>query len=55
LVHCVDDAVVAPEQGRRLAQAWPGAVLLETRGLGHRNVLRDPATVQAVADFFAAR
>jgi len=55
LVHCVDDVVVAPEQGRRLAQAWPGAVLLETRGLGHRNVLRDPATVQAVVDFFAAR
>lgn len=53
LVHCVDDAVVAPEQARRLAQAWPGAVLLETRGLGHRNVLRDPATVRAVADFFA--
>ena len=54
VVHCLDDVVVAPEQARRLVAAWPGAVLQETRGLGHRNVLRDPTTVASVADFVAA-
>ena len=54
VVHCIDDVVVAPEQARRLVAAWPGAVLQETRGLGHRNVLRDPTTVASVADFVAA-
>jgi hypothetical protein len=47
--------IVAPDQGRRLAAAWPAATLRETRGLGHRNLLRDPATLEAVAAFFQAR
>jgi hypothetical protein len=34
-----------------IAAAWPGARWLMTRGLGHRRILRDPATVQAVVDF----
>jgi pimeloyl-ACP methyl ester carboxylesterase len=54
IVHCVDDVIVAPDQGRRLAAAWPAATLRETRGLGHRNLLRDPATVAAVVAFFQA-
>jgi pimeloyl-ACP methyl ester carboxylesterase len=54
VVHCVDDVIVMPDQGRRLAAAWPAATLLETRGLGHRNLLRDPATLAAVAAFFQA-
>ena len=54
IVHCVDDVIVAPDQGRRLAAAWPAATLRETQGLGHRNLLRDPATLAAVVAFFQA-
>ena len=53
VVHCLDDVIVAPDQARRLVAAWPGATLRETRGLGHRNLLRDAATLDAVAAFFA--
>ena len=53
VVHCVDDPVVAHTQAVRLRQAWRGAKGLDTRGLGHRDLLRDPQTVDAVADFIA--
>ena len=53
VVHCADDPIVAHEQAQRLRRAWPDARGLDTRGLGHRDILRDPATVDAVADFIA--
>ncbi len=53
VVHDRDDREVPPFHGTSLAQAWPGARLLETGGLGHRRVLRAPAVVADIGRFLA--
>ena len=53
VVHDRDDREVRSADGAAIAAAWPGARLLETDGLGHRRVLRDPSVVAAVAAFLA--
>jgi pimeloyl-ACP methyl ester carboxylesterase len=53
VVHDRDDREVRSTDGAAVAAAWPGARLLETQGLGHRRVLRDPAVVGSVAAFLA--
>ncbi len=55
IVHDADDVAVPWRQGRRIADAWPGARFLKTRGLGHGRILRDPATVESVVDFISGR
>ena len=50
MIHDRDDREVGFEHGERLASAWPNAQLLETHGLGHRRVLRDPAVLAAAVD-----
>jgi pimeloyl-ACP methyl ester carboxylesterase len=54
IVHDRDDREVPWRQGKMIAGAWPGAQWLATRGLGHRRILRDEATVKAVVDFLAS-
>ena len=54
VVHDEDDVDVPLRDGRTYTEAWPGATLLTTRGLGHRRILRDPDVVAAVAHFFGA-
>jgi len=51
IVHDRDDRDVPWTQGAAIAGAWPGAQWLATQGLGHRRILRDTATVQAIVDF----
>jgi len=53
IVHDRDDREVPWQQGRMIAEVWPGALWRASRGLGHRRILRDAATVKAVVDFFA--
>lgn len=53
LVHDHEDREVPWFHGQAIAQAWPDARLVGTRGLGHRRVLRDAAVLAAVADFMA--
>jgi pimeloyl-ACP methyl ester carboxylesterase len=53
VVHDRDDREVSWDDGVSVAAAWPGARLMETSGLGHRRVLRDPAVVAAVSAFLA--
>jgi pimeloyl-ACP methyl ester carboxylesterase len=53
VVHDVDDREVPFSHGAAVAAAWPGARLVETSGLGHRRLLRDPAVVAQVASFVA--
>ncbi|WP_028049284.1 alpha/beta fold hydrolase [Cellulomonas sp. URHD0024] len=40
-----------PADGERIAESWPDAELRMTDGLGHRRILRDPATIAAVVDY----
>lgn len=42
VVHDVDDDEVPPRDARHIAAVWPRAQLVETAGLGHRRILRDP-------------
>jgi pimeloyl-ACP methyl ester carboxylesterase len=53
VVHDEDDVDVPWRDGQSYADAWPGAGLMTTRGLGHRRILRDPAVLSAVAAFLA--
>jgi len=51
IVHDRDDATVPWSEGAAIAEAWPGAELVTTTGLGHREVVRDPGTVARAVDF----
>ena len=50
-VHSIDDTDCAPENSRRLADAWPGADVLWVDDLGHRRLAQDAATVMQVTAF----
>jgi pimeloyl-ACP methyl ester carboxylesterase len=51
VIHDEHDKEVPLQQGELLAEAWPGAQLVRTRGLGHRRILRDPGVIQRVVEF----
>ena len=51
IVHDDHDFDVSWEQGKILADAWPGAVFMKTSGLGHRRILRDRGVIDAIVDF----
>lgn len=51
LIHDTDDTDVPPHEGAAIAAAWPGARHVETRGLGHRAILRDADVAAQVRDF----
>jgi pimeloyl-ACP methyl ester carboxylesterase len=55
VIHDRSDAEVAWEDGAAIAEAWPGARLVTTEGLGHRRVLRDGAVVAGAAEFVVDR
>jgi pimeloyl-ACP methyl ester carboxylesterase len=51
VMHDAADREVGPEHGRAIAEAWPGARLVVTEGLGHRRLLRDPAVIDEAVRF----
>jgi pimeloyl-ACP methyl ester carboxylesterase len=53
IVHDRDDDVVPVADGEAIAQAWPGARLVRTEGLGHKLIVRTPAVVSEAVDFVA--
>lgn len=53
VVHDLGDREVPFEKGRAIAEAWPGATLLRTEGLGHQRILRDADVVRSVERFVA--
>lgn len=55
IIHDRDDADVPWQQGELLANAWPGARLLLTRGLGHTRILRNRDVIQTSVDFIAGK
>jgi len=52
VIHDIDDHDVPIEDGRAIATAAQGE-LVETRGLGHRTIMRDPEVVRATVAFLA--
>ncbi len=51
VVHDQDDDETPYSGARTIAGAWPRSRLLTTTGLGHRRILRDPATVREIVAF----
>jgi pimeloyl-ACP methyl ester carboxylesterase len=51
IIHDEDDTSVGWEQGKIIADAWPGAQFIKTSGLGHGRILRDKQVVAAAIDF----
>src|SRR5262249_42767700 len=51
--HDVADRRIPVESTRLLAAGWPGATLMESDGLGHYGILRNPAIVARVASHLA--
>lgn len=55
VVHDQDDQTVPWREGAAIAAAWPGAQLVTTHGLGHRNIVRAPQVVRDVVAFVAGQ
>jgi pimeloyl-ACP methyl ester carboxylesterase len=55
IFHDRGDREVPCEQGRALAEAWPGAQWVELTGLGHRRLLKDPGVVARTVEFVRGR
>ncbi|MFL5473914.1 MAG: alpha/beta fold hydrolase [Gemmatimonadales bacterium] len=54
IIHDRNDRDVPHAHGSAIAEAWPGAELFTTSGLGHRAILRDPEVVRRTAEFLRA-
>jgi pimeloyl-ACP methyl ester carboxylesterase len=55
VVHDRGDKEVRYTDGEAIVAAWPRGELLHTAGLGHRRILRDPATIDSVIEFLTGR
>ena len=53
IIHDEDDVGVPWQQGQMIADAWPGAQFLKTKGLGHGRILRDAQSIQAAVEFIS--
>jgi len=53
IIHDEDDVGVPWQQGQMIADAWPDAQFLKTKGLGHGRILCDAQTIQAAVDFIS--
>jgi hypothetical protein len=53
VVHDVDDREIPWRDGAAVAEAWAGAELALTRGLGHHRLLKDAGVIARVVSFLA--
>jgi pimeloyl-ACP methyl ester carboxylesterase len=53
VIHDGEDHNVPWQQGKIIANAWPGARFMKTSGLGHGRILRDAGVVSAAVDFIS--
>lgn len=53
VIHDADDTQIGLEDGRALAEAWPGARFVPTQGLGHVKILGDPEVVGTIREWLA--
>jgi pimeloyl-ACP methyl ester carboxylesterase len=55
VIHDRDDEDIPFKEGRAIATAWPGSEFVETKGLGHHAIMRDPEVARRVAEFVSGR
>jgi pimeloyl-ACP methyl ester carboxylesterase len=53
VIHDADDKEIAVTQGKKIADAYPQAKFVETKGLGHRRILADRDVITTTLDFIA--
>lgn len=53
VIHDRDDEETFHSEGAALADAWSGAQMISTSGLGHRRILRDEKVIAATTNFIA--
>ena len=53
VIHDRDDQDTFWSEGAALTEAWPGARMISTEGLGHRRILRDAEVIEATAKFIS--
>jgi pimeloyl-ACP methyl ester carboxylesterase len=53
VIHDREDEQIGWSDGAAVAEAWPGAELMVTRGLGHHRVLKDAGVIARAAAFVA--
>jgi esterase/lipase len=51
IVHDEDDNAVNFLSATSIINSWPGSILLKTKGLGHRRILKDSKVITEVCDF----
>jgi pimeloyl-ACP methyl ester carboxylesterase len=54
IIHDQRDKEVPFAEAEQIAAAWPSANLVNTEGLGHQRILRDPGVVWRVTEFVAS-
>jgi pimeloyl-ACP methyl ester carboxylesterase len=55
VVHDRKDSINPFADGQAYQQAITGATMLQTEDLGHRRILKDESTIQAIADFVVSK
>ena len=55
VMHDEQDRAVPLECGESLVQAWPGAELRKSSGLGHNRILRDPESIATAVAFLRSK
>ena len=53
VIHDDTDDVIPVADGRAIAAAWPGSLLVTTHGLGHSEIVRAPDIVAQSVAFLA--
>jgi pimeloyl-ACP methyl ester carboxylesterase len=53
VLHDTTDRETFWSEGAALTEAWPGARMITTQGLGHRRILRDPELLEQASSFLA--
>lgn len=54
ICHDLEDPEVPYEEGRSLADSWPGARMMTVAGLGHRRILRDERVIGEAVELMRA-
>ena len=51
VIHDEDDMDISWHSGKEIADAWPQARFIKTRGLGHRRIIHDAAVINSIVEF----
>ena len=51
VIHDEEDRVLPFKEGKAVAEAWPGATFVATKGLGHRRMLKSDEIIEETIGF----